>query len=69
MSQEFMNENTDDAAVAKKGKKGSIIAVIACLLIAFVIWCYAKGSAVKNEMEQEGNNDSPTEDTASGDKA
>ncbi len=47
--------------VKKKGKRVGVVALIVCLLIAFVIWCYAKGSDLIKQQELEGNlSDNPT---------
>ena len=35
----------DGTSVVKKNKKAGIISLIICLLIAFIIWCYAESMA------------------------
>ena len=41
----------DGTSVVKKNKKAGIISLIICLLIAFIIWCYAEARAEKEELE------------------
>ncbi len=59
MSEKEKNENNydDGTYVVKKNKKAGIVALIVCLLIAFLIWCYAKADAMKEESE---NTEPPT---------
>ena len=33
----------------KKKSKINVFALIICLLVSFLIWCYAKGNAIKND--------------------
>lgn len=54
MAKHIKDENTydDGTYVAKKSKKGNIIALIVCMLIAFAIWIYAKNAEIKELNEQ-----------------
>ena len=54
-----------ESGTPEKKKKGipGLVAFLICLLIAFVIWCYAKGGAIKEQMEEEGNGNQETEST------
>jgi cytosine/uracil/thiamine/allantoin permease len=46
---ELANENIENGEYkAKKHKKFNILAFIICMLVAVLIWCYAKGTAIKN---------------------
>lgn len=40
---------------SKKRKEFNIVALIVCLFVAFFIWCYAKGTAIKNGEIDIGN--------------
>ena len=44
---------------SSKRKKVGILSLIMCLLIAFIIWCYAEAQ-VKKEEELEASKDSKT---------
>ena len=44
---------------SSKRKKAGILSLIMCLLIAFIIWCYAEAQ-VKKEEELEASKDSKT---------
>ena len=57
------NENEEIRAEGgskeKKRKKAGILSLIMCLLVAFIIWCYAEAQ-VKKEEELEASKDSKT---------
>ena len=42
----------ENGASAGKKKKGGVIAFVICLLIALVIWTYAKNAEIKDENAQ-----------------
>ena len=48
MSDKDKNEQVydDGTYVVKKSKRTGVIALIVCLMIALIIWCYSKGSAM-----------------------
>lgn len=59
------NIHDDGTYVVKRTRKSSVIAFIVCILIALVIWCYAKADAIKNsEAEETADDKVAAEDTA-----
>ena len=54
------NENEEIRAEGgskeKKRKKAGIFSLIMCLLIAFIIWCYAEARVKKEELEASKEN-------------
>ena len=57
MSKKNISENAHDDGtyVVKKTRKSSVAALIVCLLVAFIIWCYAKTVALKEQAEEQSN--------------
>ena len=61
MAKEYVEDNVIDSAEKKKKGMPAFVAFLICVLIAFVIWCYAKGAATVEQMEAEGNGIPETE--------
>ena len=49
---------------SSKRKKVGILSLIMCLLIAFIIWCYAEAQVKKEELEVGKGNNSQYEQTS-----
>ena len=66
MEKEFLE--ADEINASDKRKKGisGLVAFLICLVIAFVIWCYAKGGVIKEQMEAEGSTTPEIETVATG---
>lgn len=59
----------DGTYVVKKNRKGDIIAIIVCVLIALVIWVYAKNAEIKEQNENAPDNGGQTVEDTVGDDA
>ena len=51
-NREIANEGAENGVLnEKKRKKFNILALIICMMVAVLIWCYAKGTAIRDGRE------------------
>ena len=66
MEKEFIEDDGVNTSGKKKKGISGLVAFLICLVLAFVIWCYAKGGFIKEQMEAEGSTTPEIETVATG---